>query len=355
MNVANSLELLPDRPSQETLKKLRGAVEKWRADGSGALPRAMALEDLPNPNDPRIFARGNPNRPGRTVPRRFLKVLAGDNPPPFKDGSGRLDLANAIVDPKNPLTARVIVNRVWMYHFGAPIVGTPSDFGSRGEPPTHPELLDWLAASFVEDGWSIKSLHRRIMLSDTYQQASDERADGLRIDPENRLYWRTNRRRLDIEAMRDALLCVAGCLDDTVGGRSVDNVFAPSVHRRTLYGSLDRLNLPGIYRTFDFPDPNATSSRREATVVPTQALFLMNNPLVRDLAQATARRPEILAAANPEERGRSSLRASLRTRADRRRVASRGGFSSSSEAEREAAWSQYTRALLMSNAFVFID
>ena len=354
VNPAGDLALLPDRPSQDTLKKLLGSVEQWRSTGPGAPPRAMTLEDVSSPEEPHVFLRGNPNRRGKAVPRRFPRVLAGEAAPPFRDGSGRLELARAIADPGNPLTARVLVNRVWLHHFGTGLVATPGDFGLRGEPPSHPELLDWLAATFVEDGWSIKALHRRIMLSGTYRQSSDDRDDGLGADPENRLLWRMNRRRLDFEATRDALLAVAGRLDRKVGGPSVQKISAPSATRRTLYGHLDRLNLPGLYRTFDFPDPNSTSPRRDATTVAPQALFLMNHPFVIEMARATIRRGDIAA---QWERG---------ARVDRlyRLLFGRGPSDGelrladaffSNRAADEVAWTEYAQALLMANEFVFID
>src|SRR5205085_74316 len=163
---------------------------------------AMVLEDAPAPVKPHILLRGNPNNQGPEVPRQFLLVLAGEKRQPFKDGSGRLELAEAIASKQNPLTARVMVNRIWLHHFGAGLVRTPSDFGIRGESPTHPELLDWLASRFIEDGWSIKRLHRRIMLSETYCQSSQGTGDAseqrraIQLDPENHLLWRMNERRL---------------------------------------------------------------------------------------------------------------------------------------------------------------
>ena len=178
-----------------------------------AAPRAMVLTDAAEPYEPRVFVRGNPGQPGELVPRRFLRVLAGDRPATFAHGSGRLDLARAITATDNPLTSRVIVNRVWMHHFGEPLVATPSDFGTRSTPPTHPELLDDLAARFMQSGWSLKALHRMIVLSSTYQQASLDRPECHKLDPENRLLWRSNRRRLDLEAMRDTLLAVSGRLE----------------------------------------------------------------------------------------------------------------------------------------------
>ena len=187
-----------------------------------APPRAMVLLDTEELYDPRIFVRGNPSQPGDRVPRQFLRVVAGRSRQPFTHGSGRLDLARAITAADNPLTARVIVNRVWMHHFGEPLVSTPSDFGTRSSPPTHPELLDDLADRLRKGGWSLKALHRLIMISATYQQASLDRPACRMVDPENRWLWRFPRRRLDLEAMRDTLLFVSGRLDQKMGGRPVD-------------------------------------------------------------------------------------------------------------------------------------
>jgi hypothetical protein len=183
-----------------------------------APPRAMVLTDAADLYDPHIFLRGNPSRPGDPVLRQFLWIVQGDRRRPFPHGSGRLDLAHAITAPDNPLTARVIVNRVWMYHFGEPLVDTPSDFGLRSNPPTNPELLDYLTTRLRRDGWSLKRLHRLLLLSSAYQQASFDRPGCRRVDPDNRLLWRMNRRRLDFEAMRDTLLAVSGRLE-APGGR----------------------------------------------------------------------------------------------------------------------------------------
>jgi mono/diheme cytochrome c family protein len=354
LSQAGDLELLPDRPSQEKLKELRSAIEKWRDHGPGAPPRAMALEDAPSPSQPRVFLRGNPGNPGEAVPRRFLTVLSGPDRRPFRDGSGRLELAHAIADRANPLTARVLVNRVWMHHFGAPLVGTPGDFGLRSEPPTHPELLDHLASAFMADGWSLKALHRRVLLSAAYQQSSDDRPEGLRRDPENRLLWRMNRRRLDFEATRDALLAASGRLDRTLGGPAAKDIAAPSATRRTLYGHIDRLNLPGLFRTFDFPDPNTTSPRRDATTIAPQALFLMNNPFVLAAARASLSRPEVAAEADPARRiGRLYRLFFGREPSDEEATI---GVEYLHEAGASpAAWERYAQALLVSNEFVIID
>ena len=267
-----------------------------------AAPRAMTLTDAAELYEPRVFVRGNPAQPGDRVPRQFLRVLAGDHSTPFAHGSGRLDLARAITAADNPLTSRVIVNRVWMHHFGEPLVSTPSDFGTRSNPPTHPELLDDLAARFMQAGWSLKNLHRLIVLSSTYQQASLDRPDCHKIDPENRLLWRFNRRRLDLEAMRDTLLAVSGRLDLAMRGRPVDVVNDPKITRRTVYGLVDRQSLPAVFRAFDFASPDLSSERRPRTTVPQQALFSMNAPLVIELARALAALPEVTAATSPEAR-----------------------------------------------------
>ncbi|MES2463407.1 MAG: DUF1553 domain-containing protein, partial [Armatimonadota bacterium] len=257
--------------------------------------KAMALEDADKPTNPVVFKRGNPGNRGEEVPRRFLLALSSkDAPrPEWKEGSGRLELARAIASPKNPLTARVFVNRVWMQHFGAGIVRTPSDFGKQGDPPTHPEMLDYLASRFME-GWSIKKLHRMILLSSTYQQSSAINPKSFAADPENRLLWRVNTRRLDMEQMRDSLFFAAGKLDTkTVGGPSVELWNAPFSPRRAVYGRVERQNLPGTFRTFDFASPDATSAQRFQTTVPQQALFLMNSPLAVTQARALAARPEV--------------------------------------------------------------
>ena len=258
----------------------------------GAPPRAMVLNDKPVPVQPRVFIRGNPGRPGDLVPRRFLSILSNDKPEPFKQGSGRLELAQSIVSKTNPLTPRVIVNRVWTYHFGKGLVRTPGDFGVKGEPPTHPELLDYLATRFMEEGWSLKKLHREVLLSATWQQVSDTRADGIQKDPDNRLFWRQNRQRLDFEAMRDSLLASCGTLDGKMYGQPVDLTNPPYARRRAVYGLIDRQNLPGLFRNFDFASPDVSNPQRFVTTVPQQALFMMNHPFVMEQARALADKPE---------------------------------------------------------------
>lgn len=276
-----------NRRERDEYRRKESQLENLKATHPGAPPRAMVMNDRPQLYNPYVFVRGTPGRRGESVPRRFLEVLSKGERKPF-EGSGRLQLAEHIVSKDNPLTARVFVNRVWGHHFGLAIVRTPSDFGLQGEEPTHPELLDHLAWTFREDGWSLKRLHRKIMLSATYQQRSEIRPDCQREDPENRLIWRQNRRRLDFESMRDSMLFVARNLDETRAGRSVDITSDNYSNRRTVYGFIDRQNLDPIFRIFDLASPNASTPQRFVTTVPQQALFLMNSRFLNDQARMLA-------------------------------------------------------------------
>jgi mono/diheme cytochrome c family protein len=295
------------KPDRDRIKELEKKVAELDITHPGAPPRAMVMVDKTQPVEPHVFLRGNPGRQGPQVPRRFLRVVSTSDRPPFKDGSGRLELARAIVRPDNPLTARVMVNRIWMYHFGQGLVHTPSDFGSRGDAPTHPELLDWLASTFVANGWSIKAMHRLIMASDAYQRASVASPEAIAKDPQNNWLSHQNRRRLDYESMRDSLLAASGRLDSRVGGRPVKLETEPFSTRRTLYGLIDRYNLEPVYRTFDFPNPDSSSPRRSATIVPQQALYLMNSPFAAQQARHLAARIDA-AGGSPEERIRGIYR-----------------------------------------------
>ncbi|MDX2039724.1 MAG: PSD1 and planctomycete cytochrome C domain-containing protein [Acidobacteriota bacterium] len=268
----------------------------------GAAPRAMAVEDAAQLKPAHIYIRGNPNNKGEEVPRRFLHVLAGENRLPFTKGSGRLELAHAIIDRNNPLTARVIVNRVWQWHFGHGLVRTPSDFGSRGEAPTHPELLDYLATWFMENGWSLKKLHALILTSATYQQSSADDATARQLDPENKLLWRMNRQRLDFESLRDAMLAASGQLDVKMGGVPDEITSWPFARRRTVYGYVNRAKLAAEFLTFDFANPDAHVAERYQTTIPQQSLYLMNNPFVVEQARALLKRPEVTAAKTSRQR-----------------------------------------------------
>jgi cytochrome c553 len=251
-------------------------------------PSTLRLVDRPQPVEPVIFLRGNPANHGPAVPRRFLSALAGENAPPFRDGSGRLELAAAITSPQNPLTGRVAVNRVWMQLWGRGFVDTPSDFGVRTEPPSHPELLDWLARDWINHNWSQKHLIRTIVLSAAWRQSSSQRADAEAVDPDNRLFARMNRQRLDFESQRDAALCASGRLDRTIGGKSADIAADPNVLRRAIYAKIDRQNLPGLFRTFDLASPDTHAPRRYQTTVPQQALYYFNNAFIMNRSSEVA-------------------------------------------------------------------
>lgn len=292
-----SIEWYFDITTTEKLWKLQGEVDRWLIQSPQGTAYALALVDREEIQEPRVFRRGNPATKGDVVPRRFLKALSGSDRHPFTHGSGRLEMARAIVAADNPLTARVWVNRIWMHHFGAGMVHTPSDFGLRSEPPTHPHLLDWLASQLISNGWSTKAIHRLIVLSAVYQQQSVGPSDAtaiqqaLAIDPDNRLLWRMNARRLAFEEWRDTLLAASGELDHTLGGRA-DELFAGGTdnRRRTLYGLVDRQFLTSAMRTFDFANPDLHTPQRSETTVSQQALFALNHPFVAKRARGFAAR-----------------------------------------------------------------
>ncbi|PYL01493.1 MAG: hypothetical protein DME19_01465 [Verrucomicrobia bacterium] len=318
------LEWFFDEGGRVELAKLQAEIDRWIIK-SASPPYAVVLEDRRSQRNPRVFIRGNPANKGEEVPRQFPAILAGESRKPFTQGSGRFELANAIASKDNPLTARVMVNRIWLHHFGAGLVRTPSDFGTRCEGPTHPELLDWLACRFMAEGWSVKKLHRLIMRSSVYQQSSDAAfvaaevkrrtaragstdqpvrllTSAATLDPENRLLWHFNRHRLDFESMRDSLIAVSGQLDADTGGKPVDLFKRPFALRRTVYGVIDRQFLPGVFRVFDFANPDMHSPQRLDTTVPQQALFFMNSPFVVERARTLADQPDLVAFKRPEQR-----------------------------------------------------
>ncbi|MCH8922401.1 MAG: PSD1 domain-containing protein [Planctomycetes bacterium] len=345
------------RADRNKYRELQKQIDSHQVNSPGAPPRGMVLVDLPSPYNPRVFLRGKASRPGKSVPRRFPQLISAESAQPYTNGSGRLELARAIVDPANPLTARVIVNRVWMHHFGEPLVTTPSDFGTRADPPSHPLLLDYLAWRLSRGGWSIKDLHRRIMLSAVYQQTSVDRPDARKIDPENRLLWRMNRRRLEFEAMRDALLSVAGRLDPMMGGKPVDIYRAPFRPRRSVYGMIDRQDLPGLLRVFDFASPDQSSPRRPRTIVPQQALFFMNSPFVIQQAEALAARPEVAGESDSTKRVAAIYQIVL-TRtpsADESAAAVKFVSAAKTSSGGLSPWVQYAQLLMLTNEFMFVD
>ncbi|MEO6435518.1 MAG: DUF1553 domain-containing protein [Tepidisphaeraceae bacterium] len=331
------------------------------------------------PTDAVIQIRGEPKTPGAAVPRGFLKVLGGQKLPPDHKGSGRLELAGWLAAPQNPLTARVMVNRIWQHHFGRGIVATPNDFGTRGAPPTHPELLDSLALRFVADGWSVKAMHREIMRSSTYQMsASAEQPAALEADPDDRLLWRFPRRRLEAEAIRDAMRAVAGTLDSSPGGAHpfpAADTWAFSVHnpfyglydtpRRSVYLMVQRQKRHPFLSLFDAADPNVSTDERQPTVTPAQALYLMNAPFVHEQSAALATR--LLKEAGGEtERIRLAFELTQTREPDDADIADAAAFLRAygqsvadlgkSHDEQEAqSWGAFSRVLLTGNGFLYVD
>lgn len=338
------------------------AFDGWLMGTGQAADRAHVLYDSQRIHEPHVFVRGNPERTGHRVARAAPQLLGEQLAQPFVEGSGRLELAKAIVHPQNPLTARVIVNRVWKQHFGYGLVRTTSNFGLRSEPPSHPELLDHLAHRFVQEGWSIKKLQRWILLSSTWQQSSLDRPSCRSVDPENRWLWRANRRRVDFETLRDSLLAVGGNLDLRVGGPPSSLLDEANV-RRTLYGRIDRSRLPSILRLFDFPSPDTHSPNRAKTTAPQQALYLLNNPFVMKQAKLVKRRAGApaddanLAIANLYSiiLGRSPSNAEIAHSLEFISDDTKSGGQPNANAGGPDPWSELAQVLLISNEFLFID
>jgi len=366
----------PDVSRLRSLQKRLRALERRGAPET--LPVAYAVSEGAVA-DANIQLHGEPGQPGVIVPRgapRFLSDFQGAAPAPNE--SGRLQLANWIASARNPLTARVMVNRVWQHHFGHGIVATPSNFGTRGSPPTHPELLDWLTASFIEHGWSIKWLHRTLMNSRTYQLASTSDAHNESADESNQWYWRFNRQRLDAEAIRDAMLDVAGTLDFSRPGRHpfpdisdwTWTQHAPfkaayASNHRSVYLMTQRLHRHPFLGLFDGPDTNTTTDVRSSSTVPLQALFLMNSDFIRDTAAAFARRarrdaPDVRARIHQMEE-LAYCRAPTQDETARaedyltqyRNLALTTGLSPA-RADTEA-WLSYARVILTANEFFYVD
>ena len=365
---------LLNRTVADSLSGRRGAIHDLQLNSPGSPPRAMSLEESQTPPPFTVFQRGNPLARGERVSAHFLTALSDPKAPAFRDGQRRLGLAQSIVAPNNPLTRRVLVNWVWQNHFNQGLVRTPDDFGTRGSPPTHPQLLDYLASTFAEEGWSLKHLHRKIMLSDVYQQAAIENVDSRNKDPLNELLWRMPRRRLEMEAMRDAMLAVSGELDTSLGGRPVDLSAAPLIPRRSVYGFINRDIVSSLASTFDGANPITCTAKRPDTNVPQQALYALNSEFIQDRAIKVAASAQA-AAADPDERIRWLYRRLLTREPDAEELRVARSFidangSSNAQPANSAPpetavtpavtqsvdpWSQLAHALLASNEFLFLD
>ena len=377
---ARAKETLPDSKERMAAADAELAVLTKERDtivASSAYEVAYGVSEG-TPVNARVQKRGEPDKPGDEVPRRFLEVLGGDEVSQPAAGSGRRELAEWLTRPSNPLTARVFVNRVWQWHFGRGLVATSSDFGTRGELPSHPELLDWLAARFMKTGWDVKSLHRTIMLSRTYQLSSDDHEGNLQRDPTNVLLWRFSRQALDAESIRDTILAVSGMLDPAVPREhpfpTVDQ-WAFTIHQpfyatydsqhRSVYLMLQRNRRHPFLSAFDAADPNQSVADRLPTITPTQSLYLMNSPFVHQAAAAFAALL-IKDEGNPEARIRKALELAngrppesadiaeamefLRDYQSRLQAIAASGHDPEAE-----AWSAFARVVLTSNAFLFVD
>jgi hypothetical protein len=372
-----------DKAAAPRLSALKAEHERLRRLGLPAdLPCAYAVTEG-RPENVVIQRGGDPDRPGPVVPRAVPRFafLSGSTPPSVPEGaSGRTELARWLTRPDHPLTPRVIANRVWQHHFGRGIVATPSNFGLRGEPPSHPELLDWLAARLVSSGWSIKDLHRQILFSRTYQLSSEFDDANAAVDPGNRRLWRFDRRRLDAESIRDAMLAVSGLLDSRMPARhpfppieewhwTQHNAFKAvyPTRQRSVFLMTQRLVKHPFLAVFDGPDTNTSSEVRSRSTVPLQALYLMNNPFVNEQAAAFAGRV-LMAARGPDQRldrawelawgrlpaARERERAGRYLKRYTAEATSRGGTGPDGSPEREA-WISLARVLITANEFLYIE
>ena len=346
---------LPE-PARARLARRQAEIDILRSSPPPPIPVALVAREGGVPKsvyeqigDVRIQIRGEYSRLGPVVPRHFPTILAGATQPSITRGSGRLELARWLARPEHPLTARVMANRIWEFHFGEGIVRTPSNFGKLGEPPSDPDLLDYLSRRFIASGWSIKAMHRLVMNSAAYQQSTTAPAETLKLDPENRLFGRMNRRRLESEPIRDSLLAIAGRLDTTMGGPSYRDF---SIPRRTLYLMTIRSDRSSFGPLFDAADSTAMVDKRVVSTVAPQALFLLNNPFVLDQAKAFADRVR-------REEGTTA------TRIDRAYRLACGRPATAEEVEvgrgivgtgdDPRGWAFYAQAILCANEFIFVD
>ncbi|MBA3441264.1 MAG: DUF1553 domain-containing protein [Pyrinomonadaceae bacterium] len=368
---------------QRTLKQINSEINEVRKRRVPIAAKAPFLEKTfavaeGEGHNARVLRRGDPKNLGDEVPRRFLQILGGHKLPVVKEGSGRLQLAEWLTDPQNSLTARVMVNRIWQHHFGKGIVQTPSDFGKRGKPPTHPELLDYLAARFVESGWSIKAMHRMIMSSQVYQLASQGQAQNAQTDPSNDLLWKFNRRRLDAESLRDALLAISGELDAKKGEEHSfphESTWNYTQHKpftavyetkqRSVYLMNQRIQKHPYLAIFDGADANASTAERTSSTTPIQALYMMNSSFVHEQANHFAKR---LMSMMPDHRQRIDVayRRALGRPATPEEIQKGEAYlqqsqqklmtaDTPSEQQPQQALASYLRVLLSSNEFMFVD
>ena len=332
-------------------KPLSDDIEKDKSGNAKNPDKSLHIVRDAKPHDLTVMIRGDVNNRGDVVPRGFLQVMYPGPRRIFTKGSGRLELAQAITDPANPLTARVIVNRIWQQYFGRGLVATPSNFGQLGERPSHPELLDDLAVGFMNSGWSIKWLQRQIVLSSTYQRSSERTAAAAEIDPVNRWLWRMPRRRLSVEGWRDAVLAVTGQLAEQTGGPSM-KPDDPAEVRRTIYAEVSRFELSPILSLFDFPDPNAHSSGRLETNTPLQKLFLMNSAFITAHSKVLASELASSTASDVDQSVRKVFHRTLQRDPDEAELSAAKKFLSTAV---DDGLERFAQAMLASNEFWFVD
>lgn len=330
------------------------AVADWGVWVDGSTPTVTRMDLRPGePRDLPVFVRGNVANPGKVVRRRFLSVFEPGEPPPFERGSGRLELAGKIVGEAGPLAARVWVNRVWGWHFGKHLVRTPSDFGTQGQMPTHPDLLEDLAARFVANGWSLKWLHREVMLSATYRQSSRANEAAENADPTNQWIWRMNPRRLDVESWRDSILQASGELNLAMGGPSAE-VDSDSPARRSVYSKISRGRLHPVLQLYDFPVATQHSPIRQVTTTPLQQLFVLNSGWMQGRGRSLA--DSVAQLSGPEDRVAALYRRALgRDPTDREiDLATQYLDERKRETGREP-WEEYAHSLLGTNEISFLN
>ena len=341
---------------RQTIEQMEADLARMQANAPAIYPRAYSAVDQAT-EDMSVALRGNPKNPGPRVPRRMLRILAGDKPVAFAEGSGRLELARAVASPDNPLTPRVMANRIWQQHFSQGIVTTPDNFGRLGAQPTHPELLDWLAHKFMEGDWSIKRLHREIMSSATYCLSSRADEHHGQLDGDNKFLWRMNRRRLDVESWRDAVLRVAGTLDTSLENPANGDLL--SNHRRTIFSYLSRHSKTAsdkFLRTFDFPDANISNSQRAVTTVPQQQLFVMNDKFMVDQARAFAQRVSEISENVDQRIGGAFMLAYGRQPVDVELTFIRHFLSTDLHGDSSfSKWEQVAQVILGSNEFMYLE